>query len=45
MIILFKHCADIENCENFRDFSFVYTSVKPTQCVRLFYLLEDNEIH
>ena len=23
MIILFKYCVDVENCENFRDFSFI----------------------
>ena len=22
-IILFKYCADVKNCENFRDFSFI----------------------
>ena len=21
---LFKYCADVENCESFRDFSFIY---------------------
>ena len=24
MIILFKYCADAENCESFRDFGFIY---------------------
>ena len=24
MIILFKYCVDIENCESFRDFSYIY---------------------
>ena len=24
MIILFKYCADVKNCENFRDFYFIY---------------------
>ena len=24
MIILFKYCANVENYENFRDFSFIY---------------------
>ena len=23
-IILFKYCADVENCENFRDFGYIY---------------------
>ena len=27
MIILFKYCADVENCENFRDFNFIYVCV------------------
>ena len=24
MIILFKYCADVENCENFRGFGLLY---------------------
>ena len=24
MIILFKYCANVENCERFKDFSFIY---------------------
>ena len=24
MIIVFKYCADIENCESFRGFDFIY---------------------
>ena len=24
MIILFKYCANVENYENFRDFSYIY---------------------
>ena len=24
MIILFKYCADVENCGSFRDFGFIY---------------------
>ena len=24
MIILFKYCAQIENCESFRGFDFIY---------------------
>ena len=24
MIFLFKYCADMKNCENFRDFGFIY---------------------
>ena len=27
MIILFKYCTDVENCESFRDFSFIYILV------------------
>ena len=27
MIILFKYCVDVENCENFKGFGFIYTSV------------------
>ena len=27
MIILFKYCADVENCENFRGFNFIYVCV------------------
>ena len=23
MIILFKYCVDVKNCENFRDFGFI----------------------
>ena len=24
MIILFKYCADVENCGSFKDFGFIY---------------------
>ena len=24
MIILFKYCADVENCESFKGFSYIY---------------------
>ena len=24
MIILFKYCADVENCDSFRDFGYIY---------------------
>ena len=24
MIILFKYCDDVENCESFRDFDYIY---------------------
>ena len=24
MIILFKYCADVENCESFRGFDYIY---------------------
>ena len=24
MIILFKYCAEVENCESFRDFGYIY---------------------
>ena len=24
MIILFKYCADVENCENFKSFGHIY---------------------
>ena len=24
MIILFKYCTDVENCNNFRGFGFIY---------------------
>ena len=24
MIILFKYCANVENCESFRGFNFIY---------------------
>ena len=24
MIILFKYCADVENCDTFRDFGYIY---------------------
>ena len=24
MIILFKYCADVENCESFRGFGYIY---------------------
>ena len=24
MIILFKYCADVENCESFKGFGFIY---------------------
>ena len=24
MIILFKYCADVENCESFKGFDFIY---------------------
>ena len=27
MIILFKYCADVENCESFRGFGFIYILV------------------
>ena len=27
MIILFKYCADVENCESFRGFGFIYMLV------------------
>ena len=24
MIILFKHCSGVENCESFKDFGYIY---------------------
>ena len=24
MIILFKYCAEVENCESFRNFGYIY---------------------
>ena len=27
MIILLKYCADVENCQSFRDFDFIYIPV------------------
>ena len=24
MTILFKYCADVKNCENFRNFNYIY---------------------
>ena len=26
MIILFKYCADVENCRSFRDFGYIYNN-------------------
>ena len=32
MIILFKYCVDVKNCENFRGFSNIYIYIVSTTC-------------
>ena len=30
-IILFKYCADVKNCKNFRGFGFIYLNLDKTK--------------
>ena len=31
MIILFKYCVDVENCDSFRDFGYIYIYIYETK--------------
>ena len=31
--ILFKYCADVENCEHFRDFGYIYIYIYIDDCI------------
>ena len=39
MIILFKYCADRENCESFRNFGFIYIYIYNNNASVVFPLL------